>query len=431
VLRIIGHVDSCNEALIEGWITIPGTNEPKLSLEFVLDDVVIGRCVADQFRQDLKSADLGDGHCAFYFPIPPLIPKRDISRILVRLENSSVLLPVDSAKPTESTATTSETISRFGGLWIDRYDWLDRLAMKHRKGEVSDDLSAAIFRFVRDGYLVIKGAVSPAVVDRVNEDIDRFWISPPAGLVVETFGPDSSLRVMPPDLSVRDQPTKMLDLYTFSSAAREAITSPQVIEFLSAIFEDEPKAFQGLTFWNGSQQAIHKDSAYVKIDSNPMHLAATWLALEDIQPGTGELEYYIGSHRAPDFLFGGSHKWMESHPEEHDRFLQSLHDDAKALGHLKGSFLARKGDVLIWHADLAHGGSPISQPSLTRKSLVTHFTPSADEPFYRRDTSYREAEQGGARFVSAFGDVGAPIKLQPKTPREQKKPVERQVRALG
>jgi phytanoyl-CoA dioxygenase PhyH len=412
VLRIIGHVDSCNEAFIEGWITIPDANEPKLSLEFVLDEEVIGRCVADQFRQDLKNSGLGDGHCAFFFPTPPLIPKHDISRIIVRLENSSVVLPIDTAKLTQSAVTTKETISRFGGLWIDRYDWLDRLAMKHRKGEVSDDLSAAIFRFVRDGYVVLKGAVSPAVVDRVNEDIDRFWISPPAALVVETFEPDSILRVIPPHVSVQAGRTKMLDVYTCSSAAREAITAPQVIEFLSTIFEDQPKAFQSLTFWNGSQQSIHKDSAYVKIDSNPMHLAATWLALEDIEPGTGELEYYIGSHRAPDFLFGGSNKWMESHPEEHDRFLQSLHDDAKTLGHLKGSFLARKGDVLIWHADLAHGGSPISQPSLTRKSLVTHFTPSADEPFYRRDTSYREAEQGGARFVSSFADVGAPIKLE-------------------
>jgi ectoine hydroxylase-related dioxygenase (phytanoyl-CoA dioxygenase family) len=213
------------------------------------------------------------------------------------------------------------------------------------------------------------------------------------------------MRVIPPVLSVRPGRTKMLDLYAHSGAAREAIAAPAVVEFLATIFEDQPKAFQGLTFWNGSQQAIHKDTAYVKIDSNPMHLAATWLALEDIQPGTGELEYYVGSHRAPDFLFGGSNKWMESHPEEHDQFLKSLHDDARRLGHVKGSFLAKKGDVLIWHADLAHGGSPILQPSLTRKSLVTHFTPSADEPFYRRTACYREAELGGVRFVSQFSDM--------------------------
>ena len=206
------------------------------------------------------------------------------------------------------------------------------------------------------------------------------WVNPPGGLLVETFEPDGIVHCTPPDASIRAGRTKMLDLYAFSRIAREAIASPRTVEFLSAVFEGQPKAFQGLTFWNGSQQAIHKDTAYVKIDSNPMHLVATWLALEDVQPGTGELEYYVGSHRAPDFLFGGSSKWMESHTSEHERFLQSLHDDATRLGHVKGSFLANKGDVLVWHADLAHGGSPVGQPSRTRKSLVTHYTPVSDDP---------------------------------------------------
>jgi hypothetical protein len=401
-------VDRCDESFIAGWITIPDAIETKLRLEFVLGEKVIGRCVADQFRQDLKEAGLGNGYCAFSFQTPVFVSKREIDQIIVRLEHSDVLLPIKAAKRDPAPgAGAGQTISRFGGLWTDRYDWLDRLAMRHRKGEISDDLSSAIFHFVRDGYVVFEGAVPGAVVDRVNQEIDRVWHSPPPGLMVETFEPDSIMRVIPPDLAVRSGRTKMLDLYAHSSATREAVAAPRVVEFLSAIFEDQPKAFQGLTFWNGSQQAIHKDTAYVKIDSNPMHLAATWLALEDIQPGTGELEYYVGSHRAPDFLFGGSHKWMESHPEEHGQFLQSLHDDARTLGHVKGSFLGRKGDVLIWHADLAHGGSPILQPSLTRKSLVTHFTSSADEPFYRRTARYRDAAMGGVRFVSQFSDVGA------------------------
>ena len=265
---------------------------------------------------------------------------------------------------------------------------------------------AATTLFVRDGYLVIPGAVAGSVVDRLNAEIEKMWKAPPDGLRVATFEPDGQMKVTPPDIAYRAGQTKMLDLYVHSKIAREAIAAPKVMAFLSAIFEGGPKAFQGLTFWNGSQQEIHKDTAYVKIDSNPMHLAATWLALEDVRPGTGELEYYVGSHRAPDFLFGGVSKWMESYTADHPRFLQSLHDDAKALGHVKNSFLAKKGDVLVWHADLAHGGSPIGEPPRTRKSLVTHFTPVSDEPFYRRRSKFQEAELAGCRFVSQYGDVG-------------------------
>src|ERR1700730_17237977 len=150
-MRIIGHVDRCDEHFIAGWITIPDTIETKLRLEFLLDEKVIGRCVADQFRQDLKDASIGDGQCAFSFQTPEFIPKRDISRIIVRLEISIVCLPIDTANPDGKSLTNlSETISRFGGLWIDRYDWLDRLAMKNRKGAISDDFWAVLFRFLPD-----------------------------------------------------------------------------------------------------------------------------------------------------------------------------------------------------------------------------------------------------------------------------------------
>jgi len=36
-------------------------------------------------------------------------------------------------------------------------------------------------------------------------------------------------------------------------------------------------------------------------------------------------------------------------------------------------FLPKKGDLLVWHANLLHGGEPIHDPSLTRKSMVIHF----------------------------------------------------------
>ena len=36
-------------------------------------------------------------------------------------------------------------------------------------------------------------------------------------------------------------------------------------------------------------------------------------------------------------------------------------------------FLAKKGDVLIWHANLVHGGMPIEDKNTTRKSMVIHY----------------------------------------------------------
>lgn len=70
------------------------------------------------------------------------------------------------------------------------------------------------------------------------------------------------------------------------------------------MFERPAVGFQSLYFRWGSQQAVHQDTAFVKV-SSPMEFAASWIALEDIKSGSGELEYYIGSHRLDDYCFTG------------------------------------------------------------------------------------------------------------------------------
>jgi hypothetical protein len=402
---INGNIDRCDEKLLEGWITLVEQPETKLRLEVLLGTRMIGQCVANLYRQDLKDINIGNGSCAFSFKMPAFLSKDQCRDLVVRLEGSSVYLRSGHAAADTPTTPVRETASRFGGLWIDRYDWVDRLAFKHRTGAISDQLSGSIFRFVRDGYLVIEDAVPATLIDNVNDDVARLWEQPPEGVLIETFEPDGKMRYIPPDLSCRTGRTTLLDAFAFSSAIRQAIANAKVMEFLAAIFADRPKAFQSLNFWNGSQQAMHKDSAYVKVDGNPMHLAATWLALENIERGTGELEYYVGSHRAPEFLFGGSDKWMTADADEHANFLQRLHEDAARYFHSRSNFLAKPGDVLIWHADLAHGGTKIMRHGRTRRSLVTHFTGARNEPFYRHTSQYRTNEENGCVFVSQYYDI--------------------------
>jgi hypothetical protein len=147
-MQILGSVDRCDETFIEGWVTIVGQPDVKLGLEFRLGEEVVGRCIANSLRGDLKDAKIGDGECAFSFETPVFVPKSELKRLTVQLEGSNVVLQRNDVKPDAAAASiVSETVSRFGGLWIDRYDWLDRLGAKHRRGELSDELATAIFRF--------------------------------------------------------------------------------------------------------------------------------------------------------------------------------------------------------------------------------------------------------------------------------------------
>ncbi|WP_149539758.1 phytanoyl-CoA dioxygenase family protein [Siccirubricoccus phaeus] len=399
-MPIRGSIDRLDELLLEGWVLNDDHPESKLAFDVLVNDKVIGRFVADLFRQDLKDADIADGECAFSFQMPQFFGQQDLANLKLRFADSNIFVTLPGA--TKKEETVRATVSRVGGLWIDRSDFIDQVGAKHRAGTLSDALATRLFQFARDGYTVIEKAVAPKLIDRLRGELDELWHTPPAGLLIETFEPDGMMRYIPPDSRWRDGRSKLLDAYARSEAARQVIAAPAVMEFLTALFEDKPKAFQSLNFHRGLQQAMHKDTAYVKVDGNPLAMAASWTALEDIEAGTGEPEYFIGSHRAPDFLFGGFSKWMENFTEEHQAYLDSLLADAKTYNQTRGKFLAKKGDVLIWHADLANGAAAVTQAARTRQSLVTHFCPAKLEPFYRRTAAHDGRSTPACDFVSQY-----------------------------
>ena len=90
-------------------------------------------------------------------------------------------------------------------------------------------------------------------------------------------------------------------------------------------------------------------------------------------------------------------------------------------GFITERFEANKGDLLIWHADLLHGGAKIENPSRTRKSLVTHFMPLGVMPtFYdSSDVSARELPSDERDELFAQITAAAPgfAEYQAKTTR--------------
>jgi phytanoyl-CoA hydroxylase len=184
--------------------------------------------------------------------------------------------------------------------------------------------------------------------------------------------------------------TKALDLHWFSEPTRNLIFAPRVLEFLHLIFERRALATQTLAFWRGSAQDGHQDSAYVNY-SLPMQFAASWIALEDVKEGAGELFYHVGSHRMAEHLYLGKYKGVEDAArvesgsnrlnEEIKAHIERIAVQADGMGLKTKQLRARRGDVLFWSADLAHGGRPVSLIQ-TRKSVVTHYCPADVVPSY-------------------------------------------------
>jgi len=193
---------------------------------------------------------------------------------------------------------------------------------------------------------------------------------------------------------------RLVDIFAARPLALDVLLAPAIVRFLKSIFDAEPLLFQSLTFECGSEQGIHQDTAYVVV-SSPLELVASWTALEDIQPGSGELQYYEGSHRLPEYLFGGDRKCWDPNRdgvEQHDEWARLLHVNSERLHMPLRTFRPKKGDTLIWSADLAHGGAPVIDRTRTRRSQVGHYCPDGVTPnyfAYLPDRQHRVRVAGG------------------------------------
>jgi ectoine hydroxylase-related dioxygenase (phytanoyl-CoA dioxygenase family) len=281
----------------------------------------------------------------------------------------------------------SATASSFGGLWTDQSDAAEIVQHKLDAREINSKQAQQLRDWMRDGYIVLKNAISDRDLTAAAADLDRAYTGGFDKALFECHKLDGK-RNIGWQSELRTHNAKALDLHHFSIAMRGIMFSPVIATFLKLIFESNALATQTLGFWRGSGQEGHQDSAYVPF-TLPRNFAASWIALEDVTIGAGELFYYVGSHKFPDFLYGGKYKSIAEaerlgysvQRSEIERHVASLRERADKAGIGKTVFAAKRGDALIWHADLVHGGNPVSR-TVTRKSFVTHYCPQEVSPLF-------------------------------------------------
>jgi phytanoyl-CoA hydroxylase len=290
--------------------------------------------------------------------------------------------------------------SRFGGLWTDLSNAKDIVAGRLAIGELSEPDALNLLTFIESGYVILRGAVSEQLVDALNADVARVIANPPPEAWINCMedGHSVTRALRSEDANAHDKTLKLLDLYSFLPSARNVIFASDTLRFLKLIFMRPALVHQSLFFFKGSQQPLHKDTAFVRV-SSPMEFAASWTALEDVQPGSGELIYFPESHEDPEFLFEGKYKWCPPGSDDLKKFYASLNDVAARRRDQRRSLRVAKGDVLIWSADLVHGGGEIDDPTKTRQSVVAHYSPGNVYPMYRHyDGSSEIIDYGDGRL---------------------------------
>ena len=157
---------------------------------------------------------------------------------------------------------------------------------------------------------------------------------------------------------------------------RRIACNETILQILTDLYGWRAFPFQTLNFPVGTQQHFHTDS--IHFSSCPERfMVGVWVALEDIDSDNGPLIYYPGSHKLPIYTneqVGRNPNFAGKDPSGHyGAFGEAWRKIVEALDLKPMEFHAKKGQALIWSANLLHGGAAQKDLQRTRYSQVTHY----------------------------------------------------------
>jgi hypothetical protein len=259
-------------------------------------------------------------------------------------------------------------------LWVDQPDALRRVEKLGKQGKIDAQQAALLARFVAEGYLTFSLDLSARVYADLLADVDRLWRERPSDVAFARVGPLIPFSQAAPD--ERQPSYRLCDLHSHSEAALALYLNRSIFTLVELILGQPAVATQSLFFEFGSQQALHRDPVFVQTRP-PSHLIAAWIALEDIDPRSGPLLYVPGSHRLPYYqLEPGKHLFDHSrHGAAESAAMERFDREECAKRGMKPvAFTPKRGEALLWHHSLLHGGAGIADPALTRRSFVVHYS---------------------------------------------------------
>jgi ectoine hydroxylase-related dioxygenase (phytanoyl-CoA dioxygenase family) len=260
-------------------------------------------------------------------------------------------------------------------------------------------------QFEESGYYAARGFVDPGVCDRIVGEAERFYAR-------EGVAPEKADRTM--------------NLHRESPTARRLLAGSRLTRLVRKLLGAKPFFLQSIYFNNGSQQNPHSD--YMFMSTRPEHqLVGVWVACEDVLDEAGPLVYYPGSHKIPtpniEERYAKTGALVSSEIESREAELRAAYEERMKLtgqslfkcvfydrwssdldrelergGYEPERFLADKGDLIVWHANLVHGGTPVSDPRRTRKSLVAHY-------LTRRVTRYTDMNFVDTQHALSLSDI--------------------------
>ncbi len=220
--------------------------------------------------------------------------------------------------------------------WLDNKEVPTDFESKLKAQNFTEPQQEKIRDWKEKGYMIFDKYFSEEQVENINKEIDRLLADKKSN--INDFN-------------------KIMFANKQSEFIKAITLDKRINDILSFILGKEVIPFQTINFITGSEQRTHSDS--IHMTTYPLgYLIAIWIALEDINLDQGPLSYYPGSHTM-DYVLNedynkGSSALKIGDDKHYSAYEDKIAEVAKQSRISKQIFTAKKGDVLVWHANLLH-----------------------------------------------------------------------------
>ena len=215
-------------------------------------------------------------------------------------------------------------------------------------------------KFARDGYVMVRGLLSPQEVEEIRQEFARIHANGVPGHYERNVPHDG---VENPDDPLYQYPRVMMP-HRYNDTARRYMLHPKVQAHLRAFFGQDPVATQSMFYFKppGARgQALHQDQFYLLVE--PGTCVAAWTAIDDCDAENGGMMVVPNTKDAAVVCPDEANKG-ESYTKH---FVPVPKGQKPVLVEMKA------GDTLFFNGNVIHGSGPNRSKTRFRRSFICHY----------------------------------------------------------
>ena len=254
------------------------------------------------------------------------------------------------------------------------YDLLNKKKIDKKLKKIAVDMH-------EKGYSIIDLNLSDNFINSINQDISNALNN-------------GEIKKNPKIFQYNKFP-RIVEAWKYSRNVAKLANNKKLKKILEFLYKSKALPFSTINFISGTEQPFHSD--YIHFGSIPhKYLVGAWVALEKTNKFNGPLRVIPASHKFPLIDYQDLNRKKPSSILELEKNYRVYEKYIKNLIKVKKlkfrELYLKKGQAILWAANLLHGGSKVKNKKLTRKSQVIHFHFKNSDIYY--NPGFSEPKKG-------------------------------------